>query len=324
MWSADAHGQSAAEGILPILEISTGGQTILDEAKIDVGLTITERSSINAQREISFDGHAGIEIRGRSSSNFAKTGYGLETRDENGENLNVPLLGLPRENDWVLHGPYADKSLIRNALTYEVAQSLGNYAPRTRFVELLIDDEYQGVYLFTEKVKRDKNRVKLQENTPSSLDLSGGYLFQINFDLDHPQAGWKSRISYRPDIQTFSEYSFVYPKAEDISSHQAAYIETWMHDLEELLVSPNFADPSIGYPSKIDIESWIDYILINELSRDVDAYRGSTFLVKKADALGGKLHAGPVWDHNFSYGNSDYCGDQTVEGLAIEFEGVCQ
>jgi len=189
-------------------------------------------------------------------------------------------------------------------------------------VELIINDDYRGVYMLSEKIKRDKNRIIL--NKPTSTDLSGGYLIEINFGLENLSSGWTSNISYRPDLDAYTNYSFNYPRPQDISAPQATYIEEWMHDLEEILVSSDYADPEIGYPSKIDLDSWVDYILINELSRDVDAYIGSTFLLKKSDREGGKLHAGPVWDHNLSYGNSDYCGGQSVEGLAIEFEDVCQ
>lgn len=316
--------QADVESNLPIFVITTGNQRIVDEPKIDVQLTVHEPVAAGNATTITFDGFAGIESRGRSSQSFDKKSFGLETRDSTGENLNVSLLDLPPENDWVLYGPYADKSLIRNALTYELARSLGHYAPRVRMIELVIDTEYRGVYMLTEKIKRDANRVDIKKLTSSSLDLTGDYLFEINFDLESPQSGWTSRISYRPDFQTFSDYSFTSPKPEDISSNQADYIENWVHNLEDILSSPDFANPSTGYASKIDTDSWIDYILLNELSRDVDAYIGSTFLIKKSDDQGGRLHAGPVWDHNLSYGNSDYCGGQSIEGFAIEFEDVCQ
>lgn len=319
-----SYAQQIVDGALPVFSINTQNQRIIDEPKIDVTLSISETDPISGITEITYDGYAGIEIRGRSSQSFDKKSFGLETRDRNGDNLNISLLDLPAENDWVLHGPYADKSLIRNALTYQLASSLGNYAPRTRMIELVIDDEYHGVYMLTEKVKRDKNRVNIKKLTNAASDISGGYLFQINFNLETPQDGWTSRRSYLPNLDLYSDYAFVYPKPEDITGNQAMYLETWMHDLETLLVSPDYADPLSGYPSKIDTDSWIDYILINELSRDVDAYNGSTFLIKQSDDRGGKLQAGPVWDHNFSYGNSDYCGGQSVEGFAIEFKDVCQ
>ena len=139
------------------ININTNGQDIVDEPKI--------RSSINIIKNDSliYSGIIGIEIRGESSQYFDKKSYGFETWDDNNEDIDVSLLGFPEEEDWILHGPFSDKSLIRNMLIYELSNSIGRYASRTEFVELSINSQYKGLYIFMEKLKRDKNRINISK-----------------------------------------------------------------------------------------------------------------------------------------------------------------
>ena len=130
-----------------------------------------------------YNGDIGIEIRGSSSTSFPKKGYAVETRDVFGANNNVSLFGMPKENDWVLHGPYSDKSLLRNFLSYSLGRKMYNYSPRSKFCELIVNNQYLGVYLFTEKIKRDKGRINistidLDDNSGDSI--TGGYIFKID------------------------------------------------------------------------------------------------------------------------------------------------
>ncbi len=108
-----------------------------------------------------YDGHIGIEIRGATSSGYPQTPYNIETRTDSGTNNNVPLLGLPAENDWVLLSNYNDRSLIRNTLAFKLFEEMGNYSVRTHLCEVLIDSSYKGIYVFGEKIKRDNNRVDI-------------------------------------------------------------------------------------------------------------------------------------------------------------------
>ena len=145
-----------------------------------------------------YDGRIEIEIRGASSQMFPKKNYGFETQLEDGSNNNISLLGMPEENDWILHGPYADKSLLRNVLAYYMARRTGHYAPRTRLCELIVNDDYRGVYMLTERIKRDENRVDVAKLTPEDIEgdeLTGGYILQIdrdNEDIDGD--GWYSNF----------------------------------------------------------------------------------------------------------------------------------
>ena len=137
--------------------INTLGGEIVDEPKIPSALTIKKKDTIF------YSGNIGIEIRGESSQYFDKKSYGFETWDENYEDMDVSLLDFPEEEDWILYGPYSDKSLIRNKLIYELSNQMGIYASRTQFIELSINSEYKGLYVFMEKLKRDKNRINISK-----------------------------------------------------------------------------------------------------------------------------------------------------------------
>ncbi|MBT6113362.1 MAG: spore coat protein CotH, partial [Candidatus Marinimicrobia bacterium] len=134
---------------LPIIIINTNGESIPDEPKIPAYMSIIHNEDINYITDVPnhYDGSIGIEVRGHSSQSFPKKQYLLETRDSNGNVLNCSLFGMPDENDWVLYAPYSDKSLMRNVIAYNIARSLGFYAPRTQFCEVLLNDEYIGVYV---------------------------------------------------------------------------------------------------------------------------------------------------------------------------------
>ena len=152
-----------------IRDRSTIGQVIVDEPKINAELIVSE-NNIEANYKI------GIEIRGSSSQMFPKKQFAIETQDNNGNNNNVSILGLPLENDWILYAPYSDKSLIRNYLAYKLARDMGRYSSRTRFCELVVNGDYKGLYILMEKIKRDDNRVNISKLQPD--EISGMILLE--------------------------------------------------------------------------------------------------------------------------------------------------
>jgi len=157
---------------LPNIQINTYSAEIVDEPKIKGYLEIYQGDDKIEEHNI------GIEIRGSSSQFFDKKSYGFETWDEEGEDLNVSLAGYPEEEDWILYGPYSDKSLIRNVLIYNLSNQIGRYATKTKLYNLTINNEFLGVYVLMEKIKRDKNRVDISKN--KSEDISGGYIIKID------------------------------------------------------------------------------------------------------------------------------------------------
>ena len=308
---------------LPIVIINTAqGQGVPDEPKIEADMGIIDNGVGNRNFLTDpfngYDGKIAIETRGASSSSFPKKNYGFETQDENGDNNNVTLLGIPEENDWILHGPFSDKSMIRNVLAFHLGNLTGRWAPRTRYCELFINGEYLGVYILMEKIKRDANRVdiaKLTEDDNEGDELTGGYIVQI--DREEPGNGWYSNYTYNPF------FVFHHPNGDDLTSQQETYIENYITSFEDVLDNSNFNHPIDGYSKYIDVASFIDYILMCEISREVDAYRLSTYMYKDKDSNGGKLTMGPLWDYNLAFANADYCIAWEYDGWAFEDDIAC-
>lgn len=311
---------------LPLIFLNTGGVSIPDDPKVEIDMGIVnnpgERNYFNDPYN-EYDGKIAIEIRGSSSSGWPKKNYLFETRFDDGSNRNVSLLGMPEENDWVLHGPYSDKTLIRNALAYKLGYKMGWWAPRTRFCEMFLNDEYTGVYVLMEKIKRDGNRVDisiLNSDEISGDDLTGGYIIKI----DRPDEYWISQ--YLSLVGEYPIYfSYVYPEYEDMPSQQRNYIRNYVDEFEEALNGSYFRDPVTGYRKYIDSESFIDFFLINELCRNVDAYRLSTFMYKDRNSKGGKLTMGPLWDFDLAFGNANYYDAFRADGWMLhtvpEYDG---
>lgn len=301
---------------LPIIKINTEGQNIVDEPKIMAKMqVINNPNGINYFNDTVFeyDGDIGIEIRGNTAQMFPKKSYTVETRLEDGSNNNVELLGLPKENDWVLHGPYTDKSLMRNALAYHIGNGMGNWNPHNRFVEVLINNEYRGVYLFVEKLKIDKNRVDIATLYPEDIEgdqLTGGYIFSI----DRVQEGsWNSPYIGRTGT-SYTTFSYIDPKYDELNDIQRDYLKNHVTQFEDALYGENFDDPELGYRAFIDVESFIDYFLITEISKDIDGYRVSVFFHKDKDSKGGKIKLSPFWDYNLCFGNANFYGGGIING----------
>ena len=252
-----------------------------------------------------YHGKINIEYRGASSLKFDKKSYSLETQDENGENLNVALMGMPEENDWVLYAPYSDKSLLRNVLTYHLARKMGQYASRTQFCELILNAEYRGIYVFMEKIKCDKNRIdisKLRKKEVAGDDVTGGYIIKIDED-NGPERGWESKVfplyqNYQPIF-----FQYHYPEYDEIMPEQQAYIQNFVQEFETVLVDSHFSNPETGYTNYVNLQSFIDHFIINEFAKNIDAFRRSVYLYKDKNSVDGRLVAGPVWDFNLAYGN---------------------
>ena len=313
------------EDRLPQVMVNTNNSTIVDEPKIDAEMTISTPNGID------YEGKIGIEIRGNSSQMFPKKSFGFETRNANNEDLDISLLGFPEESDWIFYAPYSDKSFIRNKLIYDLSRDIGRYASRSQFVELTINNSYQGVYVFMEKLKRNSERIdinKLKDDEISGEDLTGGYILKIdkadglNFGRDYSDTN-SFPSTYMPYHSTTGQsVRFLYedPKEENITPEQKAFISDYIKQFEDALFSSNFADPSSGYPAFIDTGSFIDFFLLNELSNNVDGYRLSTFLVKEKNE---KLKMGPIWDFNLAFGNADYCSGGETNVWAYKFNERC-
>ena len=212
---------------------------------------------------------------------------------------------MPEENDWILLSNYNDKSFMRNILGYTLFQRLEHYAPRSRLVDVIVNSEYQGIYILTEKIKRDKNRVdiaKLKDDDIAGEELTGGYIFKIDYWNNNDS--WESPYSPINHPNYNIHFVYYYPDWDEMVYQQKNYLKNYVTSFEQALYSANFKDATQGYPNFIDIESFIDYFLVSEISRNNDGFKKSRYFHKDKN---GKITAGPVWDFDWAWKNINEC-----------------
>jgi hypothetical protein len=175
---------------------------------------------------------------------------------------------------------------------------------RSHHVDVVLNGEYQGIYLFSEKIKRDSNRVDISKLEPTEIlgqDVTGGYIIKVDY-WDNSDS-WQSNFSPIGFPGLDIHYVYYYPKPDVIVLEQQTYIQNFMDEFETALYAANFDDPNFGYRRYISVPTFIDYLIINELARNVDGYKKSRFLYKDKDHADGthrKLKAGPVWDFDWA------------------------
>ena len=329
---------------LPYIVIDTKSIDIENEPKVPANMKIFVDQVEVQQAQI------GIEYRGSTSFRLSnKKSFGIETWDEMGNDVATSFFGFPEEEDWVLIGHVVnqdrniifDRTLMYHHFGYELFRKMNRYASRSKYVEVEINGEYQGIYMFMEKLKRDKNRIdlsKLEATDTDSASITGGYILKIdkttggdiniNQPLSYFENNWNDDARYNANISfrsryditgnniNFSAYNppyhdrqyletyflYEYPKAENITTPQKQYIQKYMHDFETALLTDDFTTENRTYTDYIDIGSFIDFFIINEVCRNVDGYRLSTYIHKDR---GGKLNMGPIWDLNIGYDSGD-------------------
>lgn len=308
---------------LPIVVINTNNQVIQDSVRIiaDFGIRYNGPGIRNYMTDpFQYSGKISIEIRGSTSQQYPKVSYGFETKDALLNKLDTALLGMPKENDWILYGAYPDKSLMRNEITYDIFRQMGHYDVRYRYCELVINNQYRGVYSLMERIKRDKHRVDIAKLTPADTtgdQLTGGYIMKVDKLTGSSSSFFAS--PYDPKVK----YLWHDPEDSELHPDQKNYIQNYIIGFENLMNGPNWNNYITGYNSKIEVNTFIDFMLMQELGRTVDGYRSSSFLYKEKDSLGGLLRAGPMWDFNLSYGNADYCDAYDTAGYQVDFNQVC-
>ncbi|MBK8852342.1 MAG: CotH kinase family protein [Saprospiraceae bacterium] len=287
---------------LPVIYIQTNGQDIPYDGRLDA------RMNIRYKGEEIYDGPIGIKIRGASSAGYPQQPYSIETRDSTGANKDVSILRMPEENDWILLSNFNDRSLARNTLPHYFFTQMGNYSPATRHCEVMIDSAYKGIYVLTEKIKRDKNRVDISKLNPDDIEgdeLTGGYILQQNLRGD----GDSFQSNYSPIDHPGLDVHFLYeyPDALTITPPQKTYIAAFIDSLETQLYSDDFRDPTHGYRKYLDVLSFIDYFIVNEVARNADGFKKSIFYHKDRNSKDNKLKAGPVWDFDWAWKNLGIC-----------------
>ncbi len=309
---------------LPLFIIDTNGKPILDEPKTDASLSViyheNQYNSLDDSANV-FHGNIGIEIRGKYSSILPQKPYGFETRDSLGKSMNIPLFHMPEENDWILLANYNDKTFLRNALSFKIFNEMGHYAPRTQFAEVIVNKSYQGIYLLTEKIKRDPKRVnisKLNIDENTGDNVTGGYIIKVDYYDDFNS--WVSNFHPLGSMDKNVHFVYEYPSASEITSTQKNYIQKFIDEFEKALYSPNTDSHQKTLSNYIDFNSFVDYFILNELARNIDGYKKSSFFYKDKDSKGGLLHAGPVWDFDWAWKNINECYFGATDGSGWAFQ----
>jgi len=393
---------------LPLVILNSFGTNLFHELSVGAAVQVVDCGNSRARlaNPAQISRTCLLHIRGRASLRYPKNSFTLKITNGEGDAEAVSMLGMPSESDWVLYAPFPDKTLMRDVLAYELHRKMGHWSPRTRFVEVFVNKigtrlsrgDYAGVYVFEEKIKRDKNRVniaKLKPDDNSEPRITGGYIFKkdhvgdvglaitgdplggfpantgsssssrlgfptgpggfpadpkgfqptlkpgsrsvsssssssssriirsgsgivTNF-LGRPlrldSAGSMRENFYRGDDEDMvspsegnfrtshtNQFFFVEPPADELTGVQRAWFKNHLNELEGALYGPEFKDPLHGYAAYLDVDSFIDYHLIVEATKNVDGFRFSVFFHKDR---GEKIKADPIWDWNLSFGNAN-------------------
>ena len=331
--------QSLSTSNLPIIRINTKSRIIKDEPKIPVVFEVFDNGpgKLNqVSNTPTLSTIAGIEYRGSTSQadfyflpGLVKKPYGIELwTDSTGlKAKKMSLVQMPEESDWVLNASYNDRSFMRDFMAQNLADRLGLLNSNTKFVELIINDEYRGVYVLMEKVKQGKNRVPISDLYPTENtgdDLTGGYLLKIDKSSGSPSPTWKSNYASGIIETQKCEFQIEYPQYGIITQTQINYIKNYINNWEQKLMTEDMNDPKASFRNFMDVPSFVNFFILNELTRNVDGYRLSTYLYKDKESLGGKIKMGPAWDFNIAFGNADYYNGWMTNGFlyrAMETEG---
>ena len=286
---------------VPVVYIDTEGQAPIasKDEYIDGRITIIA----NGQGEENVSG-ADIEIRGRGNTTWkmSKKPYRFRFSER------TEVLGMPEHKVWILLANFSDKTLLRNHTAFQLSQRFGLvYTPRSQFVDLWLNGAYQGNYQLTEQIKIDESRLNIDElkaDDVSNDKITGGYLLEIDGRRDEDAS-----------FRTTQGERFVIKSPDEDVPEQTAYIRQYVQAAEDALFADSFTDAQQGYAQYLDTESFVDWYLLNELTKNTDAKFANSVYVHKP--RGGKLTMGPVWDYDIGMGNVDYSPGQFTEGWYI-------
>ncbi len=309
------------ESNLPVLVIESLGENIDATRTFKPAFVSVTRPDEESGRTVlgapaEYAGPCAVHLRGESSAGFGQKSYSLEIQDEDGEDQDRSLLGMPAESDWVLYGPWSEKTLMRNKLVFDWMRTLrgdDGTSVRTAFCELFLSqrgdeavgyNSYQGVYLLMEKIKRGRDRVPIQNINEETVDpdmITGGYIIRRD-KVDGGKSSWTTS-TYNQPLQSFDPDRF--------NTEQLDYVRGYINSFETALKGDQFASPTRGYQKYIEPDTFIDAQWFVEIAKQVDGYVFSTYWHKDRD---GKLRAGPLWDFNISLGNADYATGDNRKG----------
>ncbi|MBR5673624.1 MAG: CotH kinase family protein [Muribaculaceae bacterium] len=306
---------------LPIVWVEVRGKTIDRYERIDARMKIIDNGQgqlnyadtvAHPGQRIDYQGHIALRYRGNSTYNDSpKKPYSFRTLDgpmKYASKQKVKILGMGRDDNWALLAPYADKSMMRDLLTYELMRPWMEFTPQGRYCELFVDGTYYGVYILSEVVSKGRHRLDLLKPRDEGEELTGDYLLEVDCN---DEVTYTSR--YHPVSSTGVPYKdrhiliqYKYPNHDKLDDRQLAYIHSCINRMEAALASPGYSDPETGYRRYLDVESFIDYQIATELGHNVDGYRLSGKFYKRRDDVDGRFKMA-IWDTNLAYGNCDRC-----------------
>lgn len=290
---AGGSGGATAPGVCK-LELTCTSK-IVDDPKVPCTLKVSDAAGASIYAD-----QAGVELRGRSSLRYPKKNYGLELRTAAGIENPVPMMGMGKESDWIFDGSWVDRSFMRNDLVFGLFRDLGRYAPESRPCTLTLNGQNQGIYRLTEKIKRDDDRVAVP------LDDGSGQSFIISQDAD-------GALNFPVSMTSGSSvWELVYPKQEDATAAQRMAVQSWLDGLRVALTGSDPGNATSGVFSYLDLDATADFILLEELSKNIDAYNLSMTLYR---APGGKASFVP-WDFDLAFGQPSTmtAGNERPEG----------
>jgi hypothetical protein len=307
---------------LPILKIQTTQAIVDTYAQAQLEIIDNVSGTNNIADPATLTSNIGIKLRGDAATQgYPKKSYSVETWTGFNISNNISPLGLPTENDWVLLAAYPDRSLLRGKLLLEIHDDMDRYAPRLKYCELMVDNIYQGVYLFGEKIKRDSARLdianlRVQDNFGD--ELTGGYILNVD-----NESGGGFISGYAPPYALGTQqvkFLYEYPDNGDITPAQEAYIKSYVDSFEDGLSSVNFQDTLQGWRPFGANNAFIDYILANEVAKNYEAYRIDMYLYK--DKLK-KMRPGPLWGGDAAFANTASCLSHVDTGWAYKLGALC-
>ena len=269
--------------------LAADGATTI-KASLDV---INNEKAYNHLADSKIDlGDVMIRVRGHSSRRFEKANYFIRFINDNGTNNPQAFLGMDSHHEWALHGPFLDKTLIRNYMWYNIAGEIMDYSPNVRFFELMINGEYRGLYLATEMITAGKEGARLSLSVNKKDNTFSGYALRLDWgDTDeanklYPFTNYTTRAK--------TQHELVYPGTKNMTPELKEAIKGEFSLFEKTLYSYDYNNEKYGYRNYIDVDSFVDYFLINELTCNYDAGSLSTYIYKDTS---GKYKM-CVWDFN--------------------------
>ncbi len=306
------HGTDVFCTHLPLVQIDTGGKEIpgkpiLDEEGHHKGFTtasddadrilstvrITDHEETNNHigDEPTLVSEATIHVHGNSSRYFDKLSYKIKLVDSVGDGNDQSVMGMDAHSEWVLHGPFLDKTLLRNYMWYNIGGEIMGYAPNVRFCELFLNGEYEGVYVMTETVTAGKNGARLPLTVDKKDNTYSGYLLRMDRTSEEDINNF-TKYAYR--LNATSGINIEYPGKKNITPELMTSITKDFSSFEKAIYSYDFDNDAYGYKKLIDIDSFVNYFIINELTGNYDVGAYSTYIYKDKD---GRFRM-CIWDFN--------------------------